>query len=231
MRKYNGAPALTDVIAAGTRLFRIHRTDSRYPANAFNSTNIAPLVNALTIDPRRERVPRQGRFDPVHDETVCPGGSALGGYLYVGRTVGAVVAEGILRSTDIPQSRILPSVALSELSLSTMTLHRDLTVGRLDTQRGLAAINQDSSLTGCTWRDYESSRTTCTAVLVGTPSAQGVQYRCRNGFDEPALLLVERGNAPKITVDETGDLGRRGSARDLVEQSLFDDFNVVLDRP
>ncbi|MDH6284926.1 hypothetical protein M2280_006190, partial [Prescottella agglutinans] len=98
-----------------------------------------------------------------------------------------------------------------------------------DTQAGLAAINQDTSLTGCTWREYGNSRTACTKILVGTPAARGVRYRCRNGFDERSLLLVERGDAPEIEVVDAGELGRAGWARDLVEDSLFADFGVVLD--
>lgn len=215
---------------AGTVLWRVHRTASTYPANSFNSRNIAPLVDALTVDPRRDRIPRQGRFDPVHDETICPGGSALGGYLYVGLSVGAVVAEGILRSIDIPKSGIVSRAGLAELSLTRMTLQQDLIVAVLDTQAGLAAINQDASLTGCTWREYADSRATCTNILVATSGAHGVRYRSRNGFDELSLLLVERGHTPDIMVDDTGALDRPGWAVDLVEESLFDDFGVVLDR-
>lgn len=230
MRTYNGAPAHTVEIPAGTELWRVHRTDSEHPANSFNSTKIAPLAEALTIDPRRQRIPRQGRFDPVHDETICPGGSSLGGYLYVGLTIGAVVAEGILRSIDIPKTGIISCAALAELSLTRMTLHEYLTVATLDTQAGLAAINQDASLTGCTWREYAASRVTCTNILVATPMAQGARYRSRHGFDELSLLLVDRGKAPDITVDGTGRLDRAGWAMDLIEDSLCDDFGVVLDQ-
>ncbi len=230
MRTYNGAPAHTDIVVEGTELWRVHRSDNSHPANSFNSTHIAPVVNALGIDVRRERIPRQGRFDPVHDETLCPGGATLGGYLYVGLSVGAVVAEGVLRSADIPKSGILSSAALLELSLTRMVLRDTVTVAVLDTQSGLATINQDTSLTGCTWREYSDSRTACTNILVHTPSTQGVRYRCRNGFDERSLLLVERGRAPEIEIVDTGEVGRPGWARDLVEDSLFADFGVVLDQ-
>ncbi|QDQ99458.1 hypothetical protein FO059_16815 [Tomitella fengzijianii] len=180
---------------------------------------------------RKERIPKQGRFDPVHDASVCPGGELLGGYLYVGLTVGAVVAEGILRSADIPPSGILSAAALSELSLTRMVLREDVAVAVLDTQAGLVAVNQDASLTACTWRDYGNSRVTCTEILVATTEAQGVRYRCRNGLEERSLLLIERDNAPAIELLETGELGRPGWSRDLVEDSLFDDFGVVLDAP
>lgn len=64
MRTYNGAPAHTAIVPAGTELWRVHRTDSRYPANSFNSTGIAPLTDAVAFDIRKHRgLPRQGRFD------------------------------------------------------------------------------------------------------------------------------------------------------------------------
>ncbi len=78
MRKCNGAPAHTDTdtdtdtIEAGTELWRVHRTDSEHPANSFTLAGIAPLDNGLAVNTRKERNPRQGRFEPVHDETVCP---------------------------------------------------------------------------------------------------------------------------------------------------------------
>ncbi|WP_328825239.1 hypothetical protein [Tomitella gaofuii] len=231
MRAYNWAPAITDTVVEGTELWRVHRTDSIHPANCFNSTNVAPLVDASAIDLREERIPRQGRFDPVHDECVCPGGGSLGGYLYVGLTVGAVVAEGILRSTDIPPSGILSAAALSELSLTRMVSSEDVAVAVLDTQVGLVAVNQDASLVACTWREYRNSRVICTDILVGTPGAHGVRYSCRNGSEERSLLLVERECAPVIEILETCELGRPGWSRDLVEDSLFDDFGVVLDAP
>ncbi|MDF3313005.1 hypothetical protein P3H15_49720 [Rhodococcus sp. T2V] len=229
MRTYNRAPAHTDTIAAGTELWRIHRTDSHFPPNSFNSTAIAPLEDGLTINTRTTRVPRQGRFDPVHDDRVCPGGSQLGGYLYVGLSVGAVVAEGILRGTDIPKTGMLSDTALAEVSLTRMIVGEDITVAVLDTQAGLAALNQDGSLTGCTWRDYRDSRITCTNILIGTPTAAGVRYRCRHGQDERAVMLVERGTPPETTIDATGNLADRGWARSRVIDSLRDDFGLVLD--
>jgi len=110
-----------------------------------------------------------------------------------------------------------------------MITGQDITVAVLDTETGLAAINQDGSLTGCTWRDYRDSRITCTNILIGTPTACGVRYRCRHGQDERAVMLVERGTPPVITIDATGDLADRGWARGLVIDSLLDDFGLVVD--
>ncbi len=50
-----------------------------------------------------------------------------------------------------------------------MVMHNDVTVAVLGTRSGLVFINQDTSLTGCTWREYRNSRTACTKILVGAP--------------------------------------------------------------
>jgi hypothetical protein len=169
VKTYNGAPALVETLPAGTMLWRVHRTDIGYPPHSFNATHIAPLVDALTINPRHEQVPRQGRFEPVHDELVCPGGSTLGGYLYVGLSEGAAVAEGVLRGKDIPSSRLLPASTLHELSITRMRLTSSVSIAALDSTVALTRINQDTSLTGCSWREYRQSRIRCTQILLGTP--------------------------------------------------------------
>lgn len=169
---------------AGTELWRVHRTDSRYPANSFNSTGIAPLTDAVAFDIRKHRgLPRQGRFDPVHDNTVCPGGSGLGGYLYVGLSVGAVVAEGILRGTDIPKSKLLSYAAVADFSLTKLTLGENISVITLDTQVGLAAINQDGSLPrvhvarlpgfACNLHGHLSGDSGCFGCPLPLPTRQG----------------------------------------------------------
>ncbi|GAA4470660.1 hypothetical protein GCM10023094_00040 [Rhodococcus olei] len=139
--------------------------------------------------------------------------------------------EGILRGTDIPKTGMLSDTALAEVSLTRMIAGEDITVAVLDTQAGLAAINQDGSLAGCTWREYRDSRITCTKIRVGTPAAAGVRYRCRHGRDEQAVMLVERGAASDISIDATGDLADRGWARNRVIDSLLDDFGLVVDVP
>lgn len=232
MREYNGAPAHTAIVSAGTVLWRIHRTDSSYPANSFNSTGIAPLTDASTFDIRKHRtLPRQGRFDPVHDESVCPGGSSLGGYLYVGSSVGAVVAEGILRGTDVPKTKLLPYSAVVDFSLTKLVLGESISVASLDTQVGLTAINQDGSLVACTWRDYHDSRMTCTDILVRTPNADGVRYPCRHGKDELALMLIDRGGALTVDIEETSDLSAPGWGLDLVLATLESGFGLTIDLP
>lgn len=231
MRTYNGAPAHTDVIRAGTVLWRVHRTDSEHPANSFNSKGIAPLVDALLVNIRKEKMPRQGRFEPVHDPTVCPGGKALGGYVYLGLSVGAVVAEGIIRGEDVPKTGLLPYAAIAEASVTKMVLGEDITIAVLDTQSGLVAINQDNSLVACTWRDYRDSRITCTQILLGTPTAQGVRYQCRHGKDETALMLVDRGNPMALDIVDSSDLAEPGWGRDLVIDALRERFSLHIALP
>lgn len=231
MRTYNGAPAHTDVIPAGTELWRVHRTDSTHPANSFNLTGIAPLVNALGIDPRKERLPRQGRFDPVHDESICPGGKGLGGYVYLGLSVGAVVAEGIIRGADIPKTRLLGFGTIAEASITRMTLGEDLVIAVFDTQEGLTAINQDGSLVGCTWRDYRDSRITCTDILVATSDAYGVRYPCRHGKDERAVMLVDRGRPLVLDIVDSSDLAAPGWGQDIVADALHERFGLSIDLP
>jgi len=121
------------------------------------------------LDLRKRRgLPRQGRFGPV-----CPGGSRLGGYLYVGLSVGAVVAEGILRGTAILKSKLHSYAAVADFPLTKLSLGENISVITLDAQVGLAAINQDGSLVGCTWRDYRGSRVTWHGHLGGDTGCFG----------------------------------------------------------
>ncbi|MDI9940653.1 hypothetical protein QM806_35420 [Rhodococcus sp. IEGM 1351] len=98
--------------------------------------NIAPWIDARTLDTRTSAIPAQGRFEPVHDRAVCPGGAALGGYLYLGLSVGAVVAEGILRGQDIPPDLIIRKRLLAGKSLAQLVVCDDVAV--LDVSDGNA---------------------------------------------------------------------------------------------
>lgn len=231
MRTYNGAPAHTAVIEAGTVLWRVHRTDSEHPANSFNSKGIAPLVDALQLNIRKDEMPRQGRFEPVHDPAVCPGGEALGGYVYLGLSVGAVVAEGIIRGSEIPKTGLLPYSAIAEASITKMVLGEDITIAVLDTQAGLVAINQDNSLVACSWRDYRHSRITCTQILLGTPAAQGVRYPCRHGKDETAVMLVDRKGSLTLDIVDSSNLAEPGWGQDLIVTALRERFSLSIALP
>ncbi len=101
------------------------------------------------------------------------------GYLYLGLSVGPVVAEGILRGQDIPPDLIIRKRLLAGKSLAQLVLDVDVDVAVLDGQRNLIRLGQDASLTACTWRDYGQTRRIATDILTNTPAA-------RTGFDTSA---------------------------------------------
>lgn len=159
---------------------------------------------------------------------MCPGGQTLGGYLYVGLSIGAVVAEGILRSMNIPATGILRKKKLFGKSLAQMNIEEDVTVALLDDQKHLIALNQDSSLTSCSWRDYGESRKTATRILTTTTAARGVRYLCRNGHSEAAVMLIDGRGAPRISVHRVEPIDTDGWAQDLVVGSLWADFGLIV---
>ncbi|CAG7640950.1 hypothetical protein SIM91_04255 [Rhodococcus opacus] len=73
---------------------------------------------------------------------MCPGGAALGGDLYLGLSVGAVVAEGILRGQDIPPDLIIRKRLLAGKSLAQLVLDDDVDVAVLDGQRNLIWLGE-----------------------------------------------------------------------------------------
>lgn len=228
MKNYNGAVADTIVIPAGTEFWRVYTTASAYPPHSFNSTNIAPWVDARALDRRKEKMPTQGRFEPVHETDICADGASLGGYLYVGLTLGAAIGEGVLRNRDLPPTGLVPRTLLAGLSLAVLAANADIEVVRLDNQASLLKINQDASLTCCDAADYGQTRIICTQILLATPSAHGVQYQCRSGTDERAAMFIDRGVAMPIRTCRTGRLDEPGWAQDLIEDGLYESYRQVL---
>ncbi len=159
---------------------------------------------------------------------MCPGGAALGGYLYLGLSVGAVVAEGVLRGQDIPPDLIIRKRLMTGKSLTQLVLDDDVDIAVLDGQRNLIRLGQDASLTACTWRDYGQTRRTATDILTNTPAAQGIRYECRHGRNELALMLIDGRTVPALTVVRSAPLDIDGWAREAVAASLLDDFDLTL---
>ncbi|WP_137726290.1 hypothetical protein [Prescottella subtropica] len=228
MRKYNGTPADIAIVPAGSTLWRVLSSTTKHPPNNFNAKNIQKLEDARALDPMTAPMPRQGRFDLVHDDTVCPGGSALGGQLYVGLSVAAVVAEGILRGTDVPAVPVLPQIAVDGLALAEMVTDQDIPVAVLDEQKSLTRMNQRLELFGCDPLDYYDTRVTGTNILACTPRAHGLRYRCRNGFEERALLLADRGQDMRIRVERLEKITTSGWAHDMITTALWDSFGLTL---
>ncbi|BCN51919.1 hypothetical protein RE9425_03090 [Prescottella equi] len=221
-------PAGIAVIPAGTTLWRVIASDAAYDPNSFNAKFIKPLEDARTLDPMVDDMPEQGRFDLVHDESVCPGGGALGGQLYVGLSVGAVVAEGILRDADVPPDLPVPESSLAKLSLAEMVAGKDIPVAVLDDQKGLAQMNLRLDLFGCTPMDYYDTRIIGTNILVNTPDSYGLRYRCRNGFEERSVLLADRGEDMDIRVERLEEIAKPGWARDIIENGLWESFGLTI---
>lgn len=158
---------------------------------------------------------------------VCPGGQALGGYLYVGLSIGAVVAEGsCVAWTSL--RREFSGGRLVGKSLARMTVEEDVAVSLLDDQKRLIALNQDGSLTSCSWRDYGEARKIATAILTATTGARGLRYLCRNGQSETAVMLIDGRGAPRISLHRVEPVDTDGWAQDLVVGSLWADFGLII---
>lgn len=216
------------VIPAGTTVWRVIATAATYDPNSFNKEFISPLVDTRALDLMADDMPEQGRFDLVHDEDVCPGGEALGGQLYVGLSVGAVVAEGILRGNDVPPDLPVPQSALAELSLAEMVAGKDIPVAVLDDQKSLIRMNLRLDLFGCTPMDYYDTRIIGTNILVNTPASYGLRYICRNGFNERSVLLADRGEDMDIRVERLEEIAKPGWARDIIEDGLWESFGLTI---
>ena len=63
-----------------------------------------------------------------------------------------------------------------------------------------ARLNLDSGLLCCDWKGYSRTRRVGTRILLKSPDAQGIRYRCRNNDDETSLMFVDRGAVVKIAV-------------------------------
>lgn len=231
LKLYNGRIVDTVLIPRGTRVWRIFNTDDEaiYPPNEFRTEHIAPLVDARRFDPFKDKIPLQGRFDPVHDIAVCPGGDQLGGYIYVGLSVSAVVAEGILRNVDIPEQNILSASLLQGRSLVEMELGEDIRVVTLDDQRVLTQINLDASIDGCTFEFYGDTRKSGTDILVAHSDSNGLRYDCRHGKGTLALLLVDRGSLSSLKVmGSSYPLDQDNEGRRMVLDCLWEEHGQII---
>lgn len=209
--RYNGAPADTDTIPAGTALYRILKANATYGSNSFNPT---PL-------PRGDK--NQGRFEPVHSD--------MGGYIYVSPTIAGAVAEGILRDKQIRRTgprrhRLVQRAWLLNKKIALLTLQESVDVAIV---HGAAAtkLNLDTSLLGAGRERYSETRALGTEILKNTPGALGLRYRCRNNDDLLSLMLIDRRAAqPAIHIDDEHDVLRDRAGRDLVLGSLDRDFGL-----
>ena len=148
---YTGVAGVLDVIGVSSEFFQLQQhcalgrcTHARYPHDR---------------DSRRRGGSSRSTTGP------CARVGPRWGYLYLGLSVGAVVAEGILRGQDIPPDLIIRKRLLAGKSLTELVLDDDVDIAVLDGQRNLIRLGQDASLSACTWRDYGQTRRTATDLL------------------------------------------------------------------
>lgn len=188
--RYNGAPADTVTISAGTLLYRVLKANATYDSNSFNPKPV------LLGDKN------QGRFEPVHPD--------LGGYIYVAPSIAGAVAEGILRDRQIrrtgPRHRGLVQRAwLLNKKIALLTLKENVEVAVV---QGAAAtkLDLDTSLLGAGRERYSETRTLGTEILTKTPVAYGLRYRCRNNDDVTSLMLIDRCATPPVSTSTTNTM-------------------------
>lgn len=203
---YNGLPATVEVIATGTRLYRIYPADATYDANSFNPS------------PRPLGDTRQGRFEPVD--------ATLGAYLYASPTLAGAVAEGVLRNVTIPKSGIVRLKWLQNKHLAVLELREEIAVASVY-GRHTARLNLDSAVLCGNWTQYNETRRIGTQILLNTTNANGIRYRCRNNDDETSLLLIDRGGTPPaLTVGDEWDILGDPVGREQILTTLDQHFGL-----
>lgn len=204
--RYNGRVADTELVPAGTLLYRIMRADASWSANSFNM-NPLPLGD-----------PGQGRFEPTDP--------ALGGYIYLADSVEGAVAEGVLRNRRIPDSGVVQRAWLTNKKIAMLRLNDDVTVASVS-GAGATKLNLDASLLCCGYRGYTRTRSTGTAILLKTPAAYGMRYPCRNHVQLTSLMLVTRADSPpRLAIQDEVDIFHDAIGREFVFEALYNEWGL-----
>lgn len=159
-----GEPPVVDVLSAGSRLHRIHRTGR--DGAEFN----AGVPGAFS----------GGRFD-------CTDGSY--GVLYAADTPDSAVAETVLRDTPLVDrgARVVPFARVAGRALALLETRRDLRLASLH-GAAAAAIGQGLWLTKSDATDYPLTREWARAIHDDETQPDGLIWRPR--FDEDGLAVV-----------------------------------------
>lgn len=171
-------------LPAGTVLWRVH-TDSRDPV-AFRTTG----AEQKRADPRTHG--REGRFD-------CQRGEY--GYLYVGETRSATIAEAFLRDDVVrdPTARLIARRPVVRAALSRIELTDQLVLVDLRGAEGLTRLGQDAWLTSSEEVDFPITQAWATAVRRWAPNAHGMMWMAkRDNTHFAAVLFDDRGTAARI---------------------------------
>jgi hypothetical protein len=212
----NDCPApdgrLLRVLPAGSVWWRIHGSPTG--PISFRATG----AEAKRADPAPHG--EEGRFD-------CQRGEY--GYLYVGATKKATIAEAFLRGpvTRNPAARMLRRARLAGRVLSRIELLTDLPLVDLRGGSGLGRIGQDAWLTASDEVDYEITQAWATALRRWAPDAAGLVWMSkRDNVHEAAVFFADRMPPDALT----GTVARELDASlglTLVTKTLAE-FNVTL---
>lgn len=159
------APA-TVRLAAGTRVWRVHLIGRG-----------ADVPNATAQRSARAG----GRFDSIDGSY---------GYLYLGDSPDAAVAETICRDLPVDQSpRLIPVKQIADRKLTEVEISDDLVLADL-TGAGTARINAGGWLTHCDRSGYLTTRRWAAAIFAAYPELNGLQYRPRHDDNRIAWMLT-----------------------------------------
>lgn len=194
--------AVTDVLAAGTQLWRVH---GDHAPDSFNPTVQTSILAG-------------GRFD-----------SHLGdyAYTYLGADPDAAVAEVIARDLPVDgPARLVPRALLRGRRLSSVTVTRDLRVLVLH-GAALSQVGADLNLTKSGPDQYLHTREFAHRLLELLPAIGGFRYRCRHDEDRIAYALFDQPTADGRH-RSPGALSDNGDARHLDEGEGLTEVHRVL---
>lgn len=187
------SPPNTETLPAGTRLFRVHRSDLQ-PA-AFNPG----------IGPR-------GRFSPTTDQT-----GATVPSLYAATSPAAAAFESIFHDILPGPFASVPDAMLRARSASELTTRRALTVARLhapDLRRWSLTPRQ---LVTTPARDYAMTARWAEAIHRQFVDLHGLIWTSnRCDPDRCCILFGDRLHESDLAITNSAELGNAGPARDTV---------------
>ena len=210
---YDGTPHRFRLLS-GTRLTRLHSTE-------FSVTEFNPTV---------ARNPLQGgRFDSSPDDPYS--------FLYAALDDRTAVSETLFR--DLPfddrGARLSPRAKLSGLRIGWMNVAVDLDLVDLRSGRSLAAVGQDTWLTGGPASAYGMSRRWAAAIRSWAPWASGLAWRSRREPEGFALVLFGdrvSDNCLEATEDASplpiGERDLSGGVGALYLEQILADYRVAL---
>lgn len=201
---------MTDVLEAGTQLWRVH---GDHPPQTFNPTAQTSILAG-------------GRFDTY-----------LGNYAYtyLGADRDAGIAEVIARDLPVDgPARLVPRALLRGRRLSSVTVTRDLRILVLH-GAALSQVGADINLTKSGPDQYIYTREFAHRLLELLPTVDGFRYRCRHDEDRIAYVLFDQPTADgrhraRGALSDNGDARRLDEGEGLTEvHRVLADHNAAVE--